>query len=283
VAGFEDFETNQVTKMFLLGDSGSGKTGAIMSLAAAGYNIRIMDLDNGVEILNGYLKDPESIYRKAEPSGLWTAEQAGSVIKRVRYETLTDPMTNRGGTLVPRQATVWQRAIKLLENWKTPTDDFGPVSKWTPQEVLVIDSMTFLSKAAFNFQLGMNARLGQQPHQSDYGNAQRSIESLIQMLYDTGINCNVIFNCHIKLFGEDNGPQRGLPETVGKAISPIIGRYVNSVLLAQTSGIGANEKHKIRTVSTATLELKTPAPLKVKPEYPLETGLAQYFADLRRG
>jgi len=246
----------------------SGKTGALSSLAGAGYNIRILDLDNGIDALANILRDPKSQYGK-------------EALSRVDYETITDGMRNINGKLVPTRATAWQRAVKLLDNWKTETADYGPISTWTPQDVLVIDSLTFLSTAALQFVLSMNARLGQQPHQSDWYAGQQMIESLLQMLYDEGVKCNIIVMSHVQYIGEDNGPQRGYPSSLGKSLAPKIGRYFNTILMAKTSGSGTVQKRKILTNTAGLVELKNSAPTKVKPEYPLETGLADYFRDIR--
>lgn len=264
-----DHQSAKTTKMLLLGDSGAGKTGSLASLAGAGYNLRILDLDNGLDVLANLLKDTNSKYGK-------------EALGRVSYETLTDPMRNVNGKLIPRSATVWQRAAKLLDNWKTETTDFGPISTWGSQDVLVIDSLSLLSTAALNFVLSMNARLGQQPHQSDWYGGQQLIESLLQMLYDEGVKCNVIITAHVAYIGEDNGPVKGYPNTLGKALSPKVGRYFNSTLMARTSGSGANQKREILTTTSNIVELKNTAPTKVKDRYPLDTGLADYFADLRR-
>lgn len=261
-------QSNQTTKLLLLGDTGSGKTGSLASLASAGYNLRILDLDNGLDVLKNVLLDSRSIYDRTSA-------------ERVHFETITDPMRNIGGKLVPKQATVWQRAIKLLDNWSTGEDKFGPISSWTTQDVLVIDSLTLLCNAALNFVLSMNARLGQTAHQSDWYTAQQMVESLLQMLYDEGIKCNVVMLCHVVYLGEENGPLHGHPASLGKALSPKIGRYFNSMLMAKTQGYGSNQKRLILTGSTSLVELKNTAPLSVKPNYPLETGLADYFAAVR--
>ncbi len=264
-----DHQSAETTKMLLVGDSGSGKTGALASLAGAGYNVRIIDLDNGADILANILRDPKSQYGK-------------EALARVAFETITDPMKNVAGKLIPKAATVWQRTIKLLDNWKTETTDFGPVSSWTPRDVLVIDSLTFLCNAAMNFHLAMNARLGQQPHQSDWYNGQQMIEGLLQMLYDEGIHCNVIINCHLTDVSGQNEPAQWYPAALGKALPPKVGRYFNTILQAKSSGIGTARKHLIHTRSVGTIELKTSAPGQVEPSYPLETGLAQYFKAVRQ-
>lgn len=275
--------SSTVTKMLFIGDSGSGKTGALASLAQAGYNLRVLDLDSGLDVLSNLLRDPKGPY-------------GTSALSNVTYETITDPMKVVANKLVPARATVWQRAIQLLQHWRihkrdtTGKDipgefeyDLGPLVTWGPKDILVIDSLTMLSNAALNFVLSMNARLGQQPHQSDWYTGQQMIESLLQMLYDENVRCNVILISHISYIGEDNGPQHGYPASLGKALSPKIGRYFNTCVMAKSSGTGTNVKRKILTNSTQMVELKTSSPLKMQPEYPLESGLAEIFKILRGG
>lgn len=258
--------STSTTKLLFVGDSGSGKTGALASLAAAGYKVRILDLDNGVDVLRDLLT-----------SGKYPA----SAIENVEYVTVTETMKNVGGKLIPVKASVWQRVTSLLDKWKDGDLDLGPITSWDSQTVLVIDSLTMLSDAALFYILAMNGRLGQHPHQSDWGLAQSLVENLFRMLYDDGVKCNVIVNCHIKPMGDENGPDRYYPNTLGKALPPKVGRYFNTVLLAQSSGRGQNLKRQIFTVSQGTVECKNTAPSKVLPAYPLESGLADYFKAVR--
>lgn len=261
-------QSSRTTKLLFLGESGSGKTGALASLAAAGYNLRILDLDNGLDVLANLLSSPSNNY----PS---------DAISRVHYITITDKMTAKAGKVYPASAKVWEKSMNLLCEWKDDDVNYGHISTWTEQEVLVIDSFTMLSEAALRYILAINGRSASQPQLQDWGAAQSLIKSCIEMLYDDNIKCNVIVNCHIKYIGEENGPQRGLPYTLGQALPPIIGRYFNSTLMAKSVGQGANVKRKILTNTTGTVELKNTAPMKVKPEYPLETGLADYFQAVR--
>ena len=92
----ENHQSTNITKMLLVGDSGSGKTGALASLAKAGFNLRIIDVDAGLDVLSNLLRDPSSPYGK-------------EALARVEFETVTDPMRVSGGKLIPAKATVWQR------------------------------------------------------------------------------------------------------------------------------------------------------------------------------
>ena len=256
--------SSDVTKLLVIADSGAGKTGALASLASAGYHLRILDLDNGLDVLANLLTDPASPYAK-------------EAISRVHYITLTEKMRNVNGKLMPGGATVWTRVANLLADWKDGDTSFGPVSTWDSSTILVIDSLSFLGTAAMNFALQLNGRLGQHPHQSDWGVAQNMLESLLQMLYSTDVKCNVIINCHITYLGEDGGPQRGYPNALGKALPPKIGRYFNSAFMIQSRGQGAGLTRRIITSTSGVVELKNTAPLRLKPEYPIATGLAECF------
>ncbi len=49
-------QSQNAIKALLIGDSGSGKTGALAPLVAAGYKLHILDLDNGLDVLYNILK-----------------------------------------------------------------------------------------------------------------------------------------------------------------------------------------------------------------------------------
>lgn len=262
----KDHHSAGTTKLLFVGDSGAGKTGALASLAAAGYKVRILDLDNGVDVLRDLLANGK--YPKDS-------------ISNVDYVTLTEPMKNVGGKLIPAKASVWPRLTSMLADWVDGDTKLGSITTWDNNCVVVLDSLTMLSDAALSYILAMNGRLGQHPHQADWGLAQALVENLLRMLYDESVKCNVIINCHIKPMGDDNGPERYYPNTLGKALPPKVGRYFNTVLLAQSSGRGANLKRQIFTTSQGTIECKNTAPSKVAQSYPLESGLADYFAAVR--
>ena len=288
MAPISKHQSAKTTKMLILGDSGSGKSGALAALANAGYNLRIADIDNGLDVLASYLNDPQGGY---DPKAH----------ERVEAVTITDtmrwvPMPGQPnkGKLMP-QATVWPRLMGLLNDWSPETTakwgpefaeggrkapaKLGHISTWTERDVFVLDTLSFAADAALKFVLAMNARLGTKAQLNDWGEAQLLVEGLLQMLYDESIKCNVIVNCHVKYIESDGGISKGFPESVGKALSPKIGRYFNSAVLMKTQG----KQHKILTQSNSMIELKTSAPMRVKPEYDIKYGLAELFADLRGG
>lgn len=268
--------SGQTTKMLLLGDSGTGKTGALASLVEAGYNLRVLDFDNGLDILANVLR------QKNKPE----------LLEKVDYVTVTDGTRIAGTNLIPT-ATAWNKAIKTLGDWP----GFGKIETWTNQDILVIDSLTFAGKAAVRFILNLNGRVADIPQFQDYLAAQGLLEKLCATLYNETVICNTIVISHVRevakthqeldskgrpITVEEEGSRKGFAETgAGKALSPVIGRYFNSVLLVDIEGSGAGTRRIIRTVPHENIGLKNSAPGSVRPTYPIATGLADYFAAVR--
>jgi hypothetical protein len=259
-------------KTLVCSESGGGKTGLNASLAAAGYNLRMLDLDNNSRVLFSLLNDPESPYVKADPR---VSERLQSVIG------LSEKRTASGGKLGMARAEVWSKACGLLEKWKDGEKDFGSIVDWTTQDVLIVDSFTRLGDAAMRFVQAMNGRLNQHPWQSDYGEAQGLLKSFLEIIADPTIKCNVVINCHIASVEDGDGVSRDYPKAPGKAIAKDIATYFGSLLYITKTGVGVNVKRVLRTVPTGTLGVKNTAPFRVPPEYPIESGLASYFAAVR--
>src|SRR6266478_131479 len=97
-----DHPSSSTTKLLLIGHSSSGKTGSLASLPPAGFNLRIIDLDNGLDILKSYLTDSTSPYVKQDPE----------CASRVSSITLTDSKIHSGGRVFSKSATVWKRAME---------------------------------------------------------------------------------------------------------------------------------------------------------------------------
>jgi len=258
--------------MLLCAESGAGKTGALASLAAAGFNLRLLDLDNNSRVLVSLLSDSESPYVKANPK---VGERLESIIG------FSEPRKSAGGKLTISKAEVWSRACAQIESWKDGERDFKSIVDWTTQDVLVVDSFTRLGESAMRFVQAINGRLNQHPWQSDYGEAQNLLKAFLEILASPEVKCNVVLNCHIHSVEDADGVDRDYPKAPGKALAKDIATYFGSLLFVTKSGSGANLKRIIRTVPTGTLGVKNTAPFRVEAEYALSTGLAQYFKAVR--
>ena len=279
-------DATKCVKLLAVGESGSGKTGALASLAEAGYNLRIIDLDNGVDILSHALKNkPEAL-------------------DRVYVETITEKMKGipTGAVIPDGIPKMWSSVLNLLNEWKVPerkrgdivTDpayNLGKITDWGPDTVLVIDSLSMLSLAAMRHVLAINNRLGKAPYQSDWGDAMTLIEGLLGMLYSESVRCNVVVNTHITYIGgedekDDQGnkntgldilPMKGYPNTLGKKLPPKVGMYFNNLLLFKTQ----SSRRIIKTRPDGLIDVKSAVPDGLPAELPIETGLRTFFEKVR--
>jgi hypothetical protein len=283
---FNDPQEDLPNKIIYLGHYAAGKTGSLASLAAAGYNVRILDIDKKTQILRDYmLNATQSIYRR-EAKGLWTAEQAASVASRLSFVSMDETMVLAGAQgkqrYVPK-GDLWSKAMEQMNDWKDgPDRTFGNIGTWGPQDVLVLDGLSRLSQAAMDQQLAISGNLANfgtksGDYRPDTYNAQIMIARLLQTLQSSAVKCHVIVICHIALTANEVGISEGFPQTVGSKFAPKIGQYFSHALLAKQVG----DRRVILTSAGGMVKLMTPAPLRVKAEYPLETGLAEYFRDVK--
>lgn len=273
-------KTKQPKKILMLGDSGAGKTGALISLALAGYNIYIADFDNQAEdVIRGILGD--MLYKKTI-----NQETHDSALGRFDIETLADKMKIVGTGVQILAATAWMNGMRQLSAWSTAGLD--PAC-----DVVVIDSLTFAAKAAANQYLAINKRLKEKEISwHDYGDVQDMIIELLSLLYLPAFSANVIVNTHVDIVETkvDSGKKdkkdnpimnvvdtRALPMSIGKAIAPRIPQYFNSMLVARSEGKETARKRFIYTAPIGLVDTKTPY-ANLPRRLPIETGLADYFA-----
>lgn len=250
-----------LTKAIILGDSGTGKTGSLASLVKAGYKLRILDLDNKLQ--TGIL--PQLIKRDCP-------DKLGSV----DYEAVRDKFKASAlGPVFDGMPKSFTRSLELLDKW---SDNSIP-AKWGPEYIFVLDSLTFLSDAAYNWAKSLNPGT-KDPRQWFY-TAQRAVENTLAMLTAETFNTNLLVIAHVSWQTRPDGSMKGYPASVGKALGPTIPTYFDNMVLCQTSSDG--KSRTIQTVPTALMDLKNPASINplMLPTLPLETGLATFFQTLR--
>ncbi len=260
-----DHQSNEYTKMLLMGDPGSGKTGGCAPLVTARYKLRILDMDNGLETLKQYvLKDSPEL------------------IGNVEFRTLRDKYkATPSGPIIAGQPRAFVDALKMLDRWKYNDIDLGNPAEWGPEVILVVDSLTLLSDAAYDWAeplVPAGRGSGQRDNRAIYGMAQKAIEKVLALLTGEAFQTNVIVIAHVKYIENGDGSMKGYPTSVGQALSPIIPRYFNSVALCQTTAGG---KRTIQTAATAQIDLKNPKPFEMLKSYDISTGLADFFKVLR--
>jgi len=246
-----------LVKLLYIGDSGTGKTGSLVSRVAAGYKLRILDLDNGLPVLVSYI-----------------LEECPDKIDNVEYITLRDDIkAGQSGPLVSPKAFV--AATKHLTKWD---DDTSP-SEWGPDTIFVLDSTTTLGKAAFEWAKAQNPS-AKDPRQWFFA-AQQAFENIIMMITSESFQTNAILIGHVKYEEVQEGVRKGYASAVGSALGPLIPRYFNTLVMTKTLGVGKQLRRSILTTPTAEVDLKNPAPFRIDSEYPLGSGLASIFEKLK--
>lgn len=247
-----------IFKGLIVGDSGSGKTGALASLVDAGYKLRILDFDAGLDPLVGYVKNKE-------------------LLANVEYETLRDRFKMRGSYLAVDKAPAYQRGMALLQDW----NGAGPVQSWDPDTILVIDTLGRMARASFNMVLQANAVIVPSgtrggPEQSHYGTAMENVERTISLLTDPDIvPCHVLVNAHWAYQEDGSGILRPFPETIGSKLNPKVGRDFNNLFSVSTIA----GKKSIKVKKDGMIGCKSSRPLKHE-TYSIEDGLANIFLEV---
>lgn len=259
MASLKQHHSSKIVKILYLGDSGTGKTGSLVSLVEAGYKLKILDLDNGLDILKAFIE-----------------RDCPDKIENVDYETRRDKY--KGGPMgpmvdgVPKALT---QSMNLMNKW---TDDSVP-AQWGPETVFVLDSLTGIGVAAFEWAKGMNP-LAKDARQW-YRIAQEAVDNFLSLITSEAFNTNVVCIAHVKFQEDGNGLLRGYPNSIGSAYNPFIATRFNNMVLAKSEGSGQTIKRSIYTIPTAQVDLKSSAPFKVEGRLPLETGLATIFTQLK--
>lgn len=246
-------------KLIYIGDSGTGKTGSLVSLLEAGYNLRILDMDNGMDSLLAHAKQKDP-----------------KLLDKIDYQTFRDKFKADPvrGPIVSGQPKAYVNANKALNKW----DDETIPAEWGDQTVFVLDSLTAMARAAFFWAQGMNPT-SKDPRQW-YGAAQDSVKIILDLLTSDDFKAHVVVISHVSLVERPDGSMKGYASSIGKALGPEIPKFFNTLIQAESRGTGENVKRTIQTMPTSLVDLKSPGGVLPK-QLPLETGLATVFQTLR--
>ena len=257
------------TKILLLGDAKSGKTGSLVSLVAAGYKLRIIDFDNLLDILKHKC-----------------LEICPDKLNNVEFRTVRDKYkASQTGVVIDGKPRAWLDFIKLMNDWKYTDDDgtevnLGPPGSWDSETILVIDSLSRLCDAAYDFHESMipRGKSGDFDGRAVYGNAQDDVEKQLAMLTSKSFACNVIVIAHGTYMEQPDGTKKIYPQGVGQKLSPKIPQYFpNYIRYVNRAG-----KRTIQLSSDPMIDLATTNPAAFEGKtLSIETGLAEIFAALR--
>jgi len=265
----DQHQSNDFVKLLLLGDAKSGKTGSLVSLVKAGYKLRILDLDNLLDVLKYYVQ-----------------AQCPENLDNVEFRTLRDKRkTTAEGPVLDGAPKAFIEAMKMLDHWKYKDDDgnevdLGKPSEWGPDCILVIDSLSRLCDSAYDFRVPLTpkGKGGEFDGRAVYGDAQDAIENCLALLTSKSFATNVIVIAHGTYIDLPDGTKKIFPQGVGQKLSPKIPQYFPSYIRYRNQG----GKRTIQLESDGMIDLANPKPFAFAGKtIPIETGLADFFAVLR--
>lgn len=279
---------NPYAKVLIIGYPGSAKTGALVSLANAGYKLRILNFDGNIAPLVNFIK-PE--FRK-----------------NVDVVILQDKLRGGGKRMVPDGLpTAFNDMARMLDNWKykDPTTgdeiDLGRPKDWGADTVLVLDPLSRVGKASMRRILAMNNRSDKSARKNDWGAAMDEQEAIVEKLCSQYIRCNVVVISHLTLVGPDIDwdpddevkaeqakktvaalDYKLFPDVLGRKLPPRIAGYFDTVIKAEVVGTSHSAKRILSTKLDPDIDVKVPA-LDVPKELPIESGLLTIFRALTKG
>ena len=248
----DNHQSDSFTKLIYIGDSSTGKTGSLVSLLQAGYKFKILDMDNGLETLKTY------------------ARMANADLSLVEFETFRDKYRSTpAGPMIKGAPKAFTDALAKMTEWSEVEDE---------RCIFVLDSLSAYGRSAYAWAKGMNPT-AKDPRQW-YHTAQQAVEDTLALITGESFRMNAIIISHVNYKEVTEGVQKGYANAIGTALGPVIPRYFNTLILAESIGSGRNTKRRIKTLPTGIIDLKIPSP-QVEAEYPLETGLASIFELLK--
>ena len=248
--------------VFLMGETGTGKTFSIKSLVAAGVTPFCIFTEPGFEVLGDIPKEKLHWHYIPPADVDWaTMIESARKINTLSYESLTK--------LTDISKGKYDQFIDLLSslnNFRCDRDgqQYGDVCKWGTDRALVIDGLSGVNVMA------MNLVIGSKPvkHQGDWGVAMDNLERLLQKLC-TDTDCHFILIGHAEReVDEVMGGSKIMASTLGRKLAPKIPRFFSDVILASREGSRFSW-------STAAIG----AALKAR-NLPIADGLPQNFAPM---
>lgn len=251
--------SDKPVRALYIGDSGTGKTGSLISLLQDGYSIRMLDMDNNAD----------SLIRLCQHHDPKLLDQLDIISVRDKFRAST-----LAGLEVSGQPKAWVDALKYLNKW----DDGTSLQDWDNKTIFVLDTLTSAGRAAFHWAKGMNST-AKDPRQW-YAAGQDSLKTLLELLTSPDFKCHILVLSHIELIERDDGTTKGYASSLGKALGPQIAKVFPTLIMAESKGTGERVTRTIATRPTTLVDLKNPVPFAMEARYPLETGMASIFRTL---
>ena len=215
------------------GDTGTGKTWSLGTLAEAGLHLHYFNFEAGGESLRAFWADsgrkvpPNVHYHTVQQSRASWIEMADAVkqVNTLSYALLkqvTDPSRSK-----------YDQFENFLRNFAAPTDDEGnkypSVDTWGTDRVIAIDGLTGLGNAAMAAVIGGKV----DRDQKDWGLAQNLVEGTLRRLCDA-CRCHFVLLAHVEREPDPlGGTSKITVSTLGAKLAPKIPPMFSDVARAK--------------------------------------------------
>lgn len=272
-------------RAFHIGYPGSGKTGALASLANVGYKIRVLDFEGNFQSLASFADD------RADIDVITLQDKIRNGDKYVEVHGIPEAFNN---------------AVTMMKEWKYKDDDgnevnLGKSSEWGSDTVVVIDSLTTMGAAAKARAMKMNNKTPSNMTSAVWGHAVADVNNFIELLKADRNRFHLIINSHKQILGPSDFlaqgddevvkekklemiqqgmiPPRIYPVGVTKPSSQNIHGALPIMLEFEKTTKQGRDVRLINTTSGPQLDVKIPGK-NLKASYGIENGLAELFEAL---
>ncbi len=286
-------------KILIVGDPGTGKTGMLAALVAAGFKLRSLDCDYGksAEVIEGLLRSDAYPYRAYMEKHNITPDYSfipfNIPMGLVEISVADGKKTRKETVIGPTSGAAFNKIFSVLTNWTDENGEiFGNAGTWGPDTVISVDTISSLGEMGVIYSQFLNNHPGaiDDAFGRDNSAAQKWVSNLLTMLCSTVIKCNVIVNAHItrvdttsevpvnpvqRMMEKKIFDAKGYPKVLSRAFSTQIAKYFNNLFIAR-------EEFNRRTISTISADnITAKGPAWLEPSYPIETGLLEILCALR--
>jgi len=142
----------------LVAERGVGKTTQIAHLANAGFNVKVLDIDNKLQVMSAHLAEGHAA---------------------IDYVSL-----------MPKVKESWEKAVELLTSWKMNT--------WGPDVVFVVDTASLLSDTGLNYAKTKHGATDKNVkfEQAIWGEYAERFENWTARIVADSNKFHVVFMCH---------------------------------------------------------------------------------------
>lgn len=219
-------------KLLSIGGVGTGKTTLIKSLVDSGVTPMCLFTEPSYDVLGDVPKEKlHWTYVKTVSSSLANLLKAAK-----RVGTMTPELIQKTHDTDRDKTNQFYAILNALANFQCERtgENFGNVSSWGTDKILVVDSLSGITKAAEKLGVGEKYAMTQPEFQI----VMKTIDNLVIQLC-TGFHCHVYLTAHAEReMDEVFGGVKIYPSTLGKKLAPTLGRWFTDVFMTKRTPEG---------------------------------------------